>query len=221
MKQPTKITPDQLVPMDLFVDDFPLRVELAYARADNLLFAEQIYRADARLWLHKDLANIVLKASELCHDKHGLRCVLYDGLRTTDAQEKMLHTKRVQDNPHWLEEPRLLSPPGTGGHPRGMAIDLALETMEGELLDMGTPFDYLTEERGPNNNPAHRDYIHNEQISANRKKLEEAMMQAAEILDTPLLPLPQEWWDFRLPRETHEQYAPLADADLPPEMRCL
>lgn len=231
------IKPETLVDMDLFSDECGFRIDLAYARPDNLLFGEQIYRTDARLWLHRDLAAIVCKAAQICRDQHGLRMVLYDGLRTVEAQEKMLHTQRVRDNPHWLEEPRLLSPPGGGGHPRGMAIDVSLETMDGELLDMGTPFDYLAEESGPDKNPAHRNYTgdfppatigHTTNtatpyncIMKNRSILEQVMVEAAEKLQIALLPLPQEWWDFRLPPEIYEQYAPLSDADLPPDMRCL
>jgi hypothetical protein len=49
--------------------------------------------------------------------------------------------------------------------------------------------------------------------------LTDAMMRAAAALNIDLWPLSQEWWDFRLPREFYDQYAPLRDADLPPEMR--
>jgi D-alanyl-D-alanine dipeptidase len=45
------------------------------------------------------------------------------------------------------------------------------------------------------------------------------MMDAAEQAGVELFPLPQEWWDFRLPAEIYGQYAPLADEDLPPAMR--
>ncbi len=41
----------------------------------------------------------------------------------------------------------------------------------------------------------------------------------AGIIKAPAIGLPQEWWDFRLPAEIFEQYAPLSDAELPPQMR--
>lgn len=214
------ITPSDLVPMDSFEKNEPLRVDLAYARADNLLFGEVIYKKEARLWLHPILANVVREAAQICFRQHGYGFILYDGLRTVDAQEKMLKTQRVLDNPHWLQEPRLLSPPGAGGHPRGMAIDVALEDEHGVLLDMGTPFDFLAEDASPAHNPAHRSYVRlTDDAARNRNILTHAMMNAAEKLNTPLVPLPQEWWDFRLPASVYEQYAPLSDADLPPEMR--
>ena len=228
MESNRKITLDQLVPMDLFVDEFPLRIEVAYAHDNNLLFGERIYKADARLVLHKDLALIVLKAAQTLREKHNLRLVLFDGLRTIDAQEKMLETQRVKDNPGWLEEPRLLSPPGAGGHPRGMAVDVTLETMDGALLDMGTAFDYLASDPRPEHNPAHRNHPHlSEEVMKNRNILHNAILKAGEKLvaagevKVMAAGLPEEWWDFRFPAEYYNQYAPLRDSDLPRTLQCL
>lgn len=204
-----KIDPKTLVAMDVYAKDAPVMIDLAYARPDNLLFGERIYKPDARLWLHKDLAAIVVKAAKDIYNAHGLKCILFDGLRTTDAQERMLKTRRVQENPHWLEEPRLLSPPGAGAHPRGMAIDISIER-----LDMGTPFDDLTDK-------AHRKYPHAEAIHMNRALLEDAMMRAADDLNLELFALPQEWWDYRMPQSIYESFDPLSESDLPEEMHLL
>ena len=222
MPELTIISPDDLVDMARHGADAPLRVHVDYAHADNTLFGERIYRADARLWLYRLLADVVVKAAALCFARHGARFILYDGLRTVEAQEAMLHMQRVKDNPHWLEEPRLLSPPGAGGHPRGMAIDIGLEDAQGRLLDMGTVFDYLAEDSSPAVNPAHREYVGlTDAVRENRAKLDSCMIEAAESLDVPLLPLPEEWWDFRLPLAFTQRFAPLSDADLPPQMRCM
>lgn len=214
------ISPETLIPMDLFTD-FPLEIDLAYAhdKAPNIFGA--VYRKDARLWLHEDLAKIVLLATSLLFKREMLHVRLYDGLRTMEAQERMRQSEIVQANPRWLEEPgRLLSPPGAGAHPRGMAIDLTLQAPSGQLLDMGTVFDHLSEDPSPENNPAHRDHPNlNNEAAKNRKLLTDAMCEAAEKLDIPLFPLPQEWWDFRLHNEVYEQYAPLSDQDLPNQMR--
>jgi D-alanyl-D-alanine dipeptidase len=211
-----------LICMNECATNLPLRTELAYAQDNNLLFGERIYRPDAKLYLHKFLADIVIKAAQSCHDRYMLRFVLYDGLRTVDAQAQMMETQRVKDNPHWLEEPRLLSPPGSGGHPRAMAIDIGLETMDGTLLDMGTPFDYLAENANTAHNTAHRAYAHHSpEIMQNRQKLDSTMIKAAQDLGTPLLPLPEEWWDFRLPPEISNEYAPIKEQDLPSHMRLL
>ena len=77
--------------------------------------------------------------------RHGARSSFMMGCAPWRRRKRCCHT-RVKDNLHWLEEPRLLSPPGAGGHLRGMAIDIGLEDAQGRLLDMGTVFDYLAED---------------------------------------------------------------------------
>lgn len=115
-----------LVPMELFAGRFPVSVQLAYALDAPPNIFGQIYAVDARLWLHRDLAKIVLAAATIANQRSGVSFVLYDGLRTSDAQAKMAESAIVKANPQWMEEPRLLSPPGSGAHPRGMAIDISL-----------------------------------------------------------------------------------------------
>ena len=197
------------------------RVEVAYAKKDNLLFGEQIYWGDAELWLFEDLAEIVCMAARECYETHYLRLVLYDGLRTIDAQKAMMQTRRARENPHWMEPPRLLSTPGGGGHPRGMAIDIGLKDENGNLLDMGCPFDFLSENADPAHNPAHREYKHPAAVKRNRAILDDAMMRAAKALGIPLTPLAEEWWDFRLPQSFYGRYAPLSENDLPEKMRIM
>lgn len=214
-----KIAPHDLIAMDEFAGDIPLRIDLVYAKPqhpDNI-FKSAIYHAGARLWLHRSLAAITMLAARNCYETSGFVFVLKDGLRTTDAQTAMQQTDIVKANPHWCKDGpnRLLSPPGKGGHPRGMAIDIVLETQDGQEIDMGTPFDYLTPD--PANNPAHRDFTDlPEQALKNRGVLEYAMISAAQSLGHELLPLPSEWWDFRFPREIYDQYEPLSDNDLLP-----
>jgi D-alanyl-D-alanine dipeptidase len=215
-----KIEESALVPMELFSGQFPLSVQLAYARNEAPNIFGQIYAEGAKLWLHRDLAKIVLAAAKIAHQRNGVSFVLYDGLRTSDAQEKMAQSPIVKANPQWMEEPRLLSPPGSGAHPRGMAIDISLIDGDGNLMDMGTDFDHLSENSHQDHNPAHRNYS---KLAAehkqNRAILDDAMMAAANKLKLPLLALPQEWWDFRMPADVYGACAPLADADLPVEMR--
>jgi zinc D-Ala-D-Ala dipeptidase len=216
-----RLTASSLVPLDLFTEDFPLSVDIAYLKpAPGNIFGV-IYRPGARLWLHEKLARVVLLAAHFSYRHAGLKTVVYDGLRTTNAQTRMRTSKIVQQNPHWLEgKTRLLSPPGMGGHPRGMAVDMSLLGADGQPIDMGTDFDFLTQDPGPLKNPAHRDYQNlSDSVRKNRAILTGSMQQAAKMLQTDLLPLPQEWWDFRLQSEEYNLYEPLSDADLPPQMR--
>ena len=216
-----KIAPADLVALDDFTSTYPVKVDVVYARPDHPdnMFKTKIYRPDAKMWGHRELVPIILAAAQICFKKTGWFFEVKDCLRTYEAQALMRETEIVKRNPQWLEEPgRLLSPPGAGGHPRGMAVDIVLVDKNGDEIDMGTPFDFLTEDR--NNNPAARNYMKfSKTILDNRRVLEDSMMQAAAEAGRELLPLPQEWWDFRFPKSYSEQFEPIRDADLPTEMR--
>lgn len=198
-----------------------LRTDLIYADAAhplNQTFAEAIYTSRAKMWMHKELADVVLRAAAAAN-KQGLRFVLTDCLRTTDAQERMMQTKTVRANPHWTAPGpgMLLSPPGAGAHPRAMAVDILLEDRDGNVIDMGTQLDHFSTD--PAVNPAARNYPFPPHIMANRKLLEQLMVSAAQELGREILPLPSEWWDFRFPARVYENYAPLSDSDLPDHMK--
>jgi D-alanyl-D-alanine dipeptidase len=209
---PEILAPHELVPMDLFTAQEPLLVDLVYTdktHPDNI-FKEALYHDAARLFLHKDLARIVVAVARKLHGRH-YRLVLKDGLRTMEAQEAMGSTAIVKANPHWLGD--MVSRPGVGAHPRAMAIDVALSDGKGSLVDMGTTFDTMTPQSA-------RSYDgFSAGIMENRKLLEGAFVESAARYDFPMLPLPSEWWDFRFPRSYYERWAPLSDSDLPPEFR--
>jgi D-alanyl-D-alanine dipeptidase len=218
MKQ---IDPSDLVPMDKFTKDHPIRIDIVYADGDHPenIFDTSLYNKNARLWLHKDMCDIVLKAAKACHKDHGYYFVLKDGLRTVEAQAAMQKTDIVKANPHWCKGPgQLLSNPGQGAHPRGMAIDLVLETKDGKQVDMGTSFDHLSTD--PAKNPARRSCTDfPKEVLQNRKLLEDYMVNAAKDLGHDLLPLASEWWDFRFQKDRVIKYAPISDKQLPPDMR--
>lgn len=224
-----KIIPaSDLVIFDDFITTHPLRVDTVYAKPahkDNM-FKEAIYRQDARMVAHRDLAAVTLRAAEICYKQSGYIFELKDCLRPLEAQQKIIDTKIVRDHPQWLEEPRLFSPPGKGGHPRGMAVDAVLIDENGDEIDMGTAFDYLTEDKS--NNPAARDYAdfgkgaaYNKMVFENRQLLETSFLQAAQELGQTIWPLPQEWWDFRFSNDYTASFAPIRDADLPPALKMM
>jgi D-alanyl-D-alanine dipeptidase len=215
------ISPVDLIAMDSVVTTTPLRIDIVYAQPHHPenIFGLGLYRPDAKLWLHRDFAEVVILAAKTCYTQTGLYFVLKDGLRTIEAQAMMQETDIVKANPHWTQEPnRLLSPPGKGGHPRGMAVDIVLEDENGALVDMGTRFDHLTTD--PAVNPARRGFPGlSIEVNKNRQMLEDFMVAAAAQLNRPMLPLPAEWWDFRFPGSYSETYAPISDHALPRHMQ--
>lgn len=218
-----EIAPEDLLPMNDFAITHPLRIDLVYADAAHPenIFRTALYRDDARLYLHRDFAPVVLRAALFMQQRHGAILVLKDGLRPIEAQAAMQDTAIVRANPHWSDGPvRLLSKPGQGGHPRGMAVDVGVVGVDGRAWDMGTAFDALSAD--PDYNPAARDFTDLPQaVLDNRARLEAAFVDAAAAHNRPLLPLPSEWWDFRFPASVSEQYAPVSDQSLPPEQKML
>lgn len=213
----------ELVVMNRLAEPAGFAIDLPYAKADHAenIFGQAIYHPQAHLLLHRDLGVICVLAALRASRDLRWRLVFRDGYRPCEAQAAMCETPIVKANPHWLVEPRLLSPAGKGGHPRAMAVDItAIDTASGQAIDFGTPFDFLSEDQ--NNNPAHRAYADlSESVKQNRQALEQLMVQAAHDLRLPMLPLPQEWWDFRFPPTMIDAHAPIYDASLPTCLRVM
>lgn len=201
--------------MDIFTGE-PFLTDVVYADANHPenIFGRALYHQDARLVLHRDMARVVLLCARDLQEKYGWTLVLKDGLRPVDAQAQMMETDIVKRNPHWLEGPRrMLSSPGIGAHPRGMAIDVSALGGNGRPADMGTVFDEMTEQSA-------RAYTgFSAAILENRARLRNAFTETAAKLGLPMLPLPSEWWDFRFPADYSNGFAPLSDADLPDDLK--
>jgi D-alanyl-D-alanine dipeptidase len=138
----------------------------------------------------------------------GMKMRLYDCMRPVEAQ---LFMKQFKDKLNI--DYNMLSEPGAGGHPRGMAIDCALvknDNLYGVCsTDYGTAFDdlnFIINQDGSKIAHAHRNNLKEISFSAkqNRLQLEIIMQKAALLSRIPLMPLPQEWWDFRLPKNKND-----------------
>jgi len=217
------IDPLDIIAFDDFTQDYPILVDLVYADADHKdnIFKQAIYKPNTKCWGHKDMVRLTLRAAEICFEETGYIFEIKDCLRPMEAQAVMMETEIVRANPQWTMEPdRLLSPPGKGGHPRGMAVDIILKDNMGAEIDMGTNFDFLTEDR--TNNPAARNYTNfSEDVLNNRQILEKAMMTAAAEMKRALLPLPSEWWDFRFMPDETIAFTPISDKSLPKDMQMM
>lgn len=214
-----RIKPSDLINMADQAQKHGYRIESMYADAGHPfnMFGQAIYRHDAPLLLHQDFAPIVHLAAQYCRQRSSLHFVLHDGLRVTDAQENMQSTDIVKANPDWMENVpgrgRLLSPPGGGAHPRGMAIDISLSDEHGVTQDCGTKVDEM------NALTSRKAVGLSETAKQNRALLDQCMSDAAKQLNKPLILLEAEWWDFRFPCDIYNQYTPISDHDLPGAMR--
>lgn len=214
------ISSDDLIPLNAFEGRFPIKIHMAYADEgyeDNHF--KGLYSENAKImWAHKDLAPVILLGSLIANRLYGWTFDLKDCLRPVEAQEKMAA---------YGYDPSLVSTPGSGAHPRAMAIDICPINANGHYVDMGTPFDYFVDDPRKDN-PAARAYTKfagsAEQVAnicTSRSWLETSMRIAATSLQTRILPLPQEWWDFRFNKDIFDQYLPLREADLAPYQRVI
>lgn len=215
MKQ---ILPSSLIPFDLLADDACLGVDVVYAQPQHPenIFG-QIYHQSARMWGHIDMVVLVALAARSLRKTEGWTLIVKDCLRPVEAQQKILMTPPVVQHPEWLDQGGFLSSPGQGGHPRGMAVDLAARDRHGIDVDFGTPFDAFAVSSEAQHNPAHRHYPSiKDKVRDNRAKLDTAMLNAADRMGRALVLLSTEWWDFRFPAAETNQFAPISEADLDP-----
>ena len=197
-----------------------MKIDTVYAKPDHPDNQfPGLYHPEAKLiWCHQDLALVVLIAARTVRQDFGWTLKINDGLRPVEAQEKM------QDS-HF--HPDLVSAPGKGAHPRAMAVDVEPLDHASRPVEMGTSFDYFAQAPGPDVNPAHREYSGAFQdadknlVNKNRNRLSHAMLEAGRRASLDIVPLPQEWWDFRFPPDIVYTYAPLRDRDLRPVQRMI
>lgn len=207
---------NNLVPLNVFDELFPIIVEMVYANPkhpDNKFHG--LYSPLAKvLWVDAELASIVLVASLLARNFFHWKLKLNDCLRTVEAQLQMAN---------YGYHKALVSKPGHGAHPRGMAIDVEVITFNGSPVEMGTKFDSFVNDPTINN-PTSRNYTkgwyNNEEMDLeiwlNRHRAEYVMRRAAVLCGTLIFPLHEEWWDYRMLSKNWEKFEALREEDLHP-----
>ncbi|MGJ0481071.1 D-alanyl-D-alanine dipeptidase [Pantoea agglomerans] len=156
---------------------FPqLAIDLKYATADNLT-GQPIYR-DARCLLHIDAARALKKSIEIARVA-GYKLLILDAYRPPAAQAILWNACPNQD---------YVAPLTRGSnHSRGTAVDVTLMDEHGEILDMGTGFDEMSEHSHP--------YHPAVPVQAQRNRL----MLNAIMLGGGFTGIATEWWHFELP----------------------
>ena len=160
-------------------------VDLRYASPDNFVGAD-LYAPFDCAWIHREGAErLEAVASWLSAHGQGARLRVLDALRPQRVQQRLWDTL----------EPRLrayLADPVRGSiHSFGMAVDVTLVDPAGHELDMGTPFDDMTER----SHPALEDrFLASGELAAaqvaNRRLLRAAMEHGS------WQGIRSEWWHF-------------------------
>ena len=163
-----------------------IRIDLRYASPDNFVGVD-LYSPFDCAWLHREgAARLDAAVDDLARRNKDLELVVLDALRPQRVQERLWQK---------LEGTGLqiyLAPPERGSiHSFGMAVDITIAARGGAELDMGTPFDDLTELSWPSREA---DFLaagrlRPEHVS-NRQLLRDVMAAAG------WQGISREWWHF-------------------------
>ena len=161
-------------------------VELRYASADNFV-GRDLYSPLDCAWLHRDAASGLEKiVAWLAVERADVSLLVLDALRPQRVQEELWAALQGTDLLGYLANPVRGSI-----HSFGMAVDITLVDSHGNELDMGTPFDDLSERSHPalEGKMLARGEITATQID-NRILLRDAMHAGG------LSGINSEWWHF-------------------------
>jgi D-alanyl-D-alanine dipeptidase len=149
--------------------------DLRYATEDNFMKA-RVYDCP-KCYTRAITARALIEANREFLT-HGVRIRFFDCYRPNSVQYLMW---KIVPNPQYVANPAKGSI-----HNKGGAVDITLETIQGEMLEMGTDFDYFGKRAYHDNTalPA--------QILENRKLLKETMERHG------FWSVRTEWWHYNL-----------------------
>ncbi len=149
--------------------------DMKYATNSNFL-KEKVYDCGECYLRLKTVYSLISANKKFI--KKGYRIKLFDCYRPLDIQKKMW---AIVSNPKYVANPEKGSI-----HNRGGAIDVTLVDLDGNELDMGTPFDYF-------GNEASHVYQNLTEVQKKNRKLLRKMMMKSNFQ-----PLESEWWHYNL-----------------------
>lgn len=164
-------------------------LELSYATANNIA-GRAIYERPMCL-LHRD-AERCLRQAVVNAAAAGCKLKIFDAFRPHEAQ-LVLWDSAVDKA--FVADPQIGS-----NHTRGTAIDLTLVDAQGVALDMGTPFDDMTD----------RSHHFNEHVSPEAQVNRLLLLKIMQ--DAGFEPIAHEWWHYALP--VHPAYTLIDSAHL-------
>jgi len=175
-----------------------IMVNLVYSTPNNFLH-EDVYGELETCYLRKEAAKKLDKAQTILEKKKkGFRLVVYDGLRPRDVQYKMWRIVKGTPQQEYVADPEEGSI-----HNFGAAVDLSILDDQGNLLDMGTPFDYF----GDLAQPRYEKRFH-EEGRLTKKHIENRQLLREVMEEAGFQGIVDEWWHFNAfsPAEVKHRY---------------
>ncbi|MBU1719222.1 MAG: M15 family metallopeptidase [Bacteroidetes bacterium] len=163
-------------------------VDLRYSDTSNFMGFD-LYGDLNKAFLQPDVAEKLLNAQKFLEEKKpGYHIVVLDAVRPRSVQQLMWDTLEMP----LMEKVKFVANPKRGSlHNFGAAVDVTLADSAENVLDMGTPFDYIGLEAQPIYEAAmlEQEKILPEHVE-NRKLLREVMTKAG------FFNIQSEWWHF-------------------------
>jgi len=163
-----------------------IRVHLAYSNRDNFLH-EDVYGDLEECYLRREVVKMLTTAQMLLEEKRkGYQLIVYDCLRPRSVQYKMWRLVKGTG-----EEAYVADPEKGSIHNFGAAVDVSIVDQAGNLLDMGTPFDYF----GDLAQPRYEDRFLKEG-ALTKKQIENRRLLRTVMEEAGFQTIPEEWWHF-------------------------
>jgi len=174
--------------VDISTLDSSILLNIKYTSPDNFVGVD-LYGDFSKCYLQKEVAEMLVKAQQYLQEINPkLTIMVYDGTRPRSVQQKMWDVVKMPIE----KKVKFLSNPKRGSiHNYGCAVDVTIATIDGEELDMGSPFDDMGIIAYP---------------SAEQKLLEEGVLTSDVIENRQLLRkvmrmagffnIQSEWWHF-------------------------
>jgi D-alanyl-D-alanine dipeptidase len=181
-----------------------IRVYLRYSTSNNFL-NQDMYGCLTNAYLHTIAAKKIDIAQQLLSKTDSsLHLLVWDAARPRSVQWKMWKALKMPLD----QKKRFVSNPRNGSiHNYGCAVDLTICSDSGELLDMGTDFDYFGKAAGTRNEwSLVKEKIITPVQEKNRKLLRRVMKEAG------FSTISSEWWHFNaMSRTVAKQLYPIVE----------
>lgn len=168
--------------------DSTIVVDLKYSGTDNFLGMD-VYGGMQRAYLQPDVAERLVRSQQyLQRIKPGYSLIVFDAARPLSVQQKMWD---IVEAP-FAEKVKFLSNPANGSlHNFAAAVDVSILDKEGNLLDMGTGFDYMGELAYPALEQEMLEQGHLQSVHLENRQLLRKVMRHGGFWG-----IRTEWWHF-------------------------